>query len=67
MRVYVFYEKENKKELCFLISTCSRIEENESLMSHFLENITLNKCSLHLIVTTNVFVLDLSQCSKLSK
>ena len=35
MRVNVFYEKENKKELCFLISTCSRIEENESLMSYF--------------------------------
>ena len=67
MRVYVFYEKENKKELCFLIPTCSRIEENKFLMSHFLENIKLNKCSLSLIVTTNMFVLKLSQCSKLSK
>ena len=36
-------------------------------MSHFLENITLKKCSLHLIVTTNMFVLGYSQCSKLSK
>ena len=29
-----FYEKENKK-LCFSIPACSRIEENESLMSLF--------------------------------
>ena len=36
MRVNVFYEKENKKELRLLISTCSRIEENESLTTHFL-------------------------------
>ena len=34
------------------MSAFSRIEENESLMSLFLENITLNKYSLHLIVTT---------------
>ena len=59
MRVNVFYEKENKKELCFLISTCSRI--------NLFENIPLNKCSLHLIITTNKFVLELFQCSKLSK
>ena len=47
----------------------STIEENESLMMWFtfLENITLNKFSLPLIVTNNMFVLDLSQCSKLSK
>ena len=29
MRVNVFYEKENKKKLRFLISACSRIEEND--------------------------------------
>ena len=42
MRVNDFYEKENRKKLCFLISACSRIEENESLMSFFVENITLD-------------------------
>ena len=29
---YFFYEKEKKNKLCFLISACSRIEENESLI-----------------------------------
>ena len=67
MRVDVFYEKGSTKELCLLIPTCSRIEENELQMSHFLENNTLNKFSFPLIVTTNMFVLELSQCSKQSK
>ena len=62
-----FYEKENKNKLCFLISTYSRIAENESLMSLFSENITLNTYSLHLIVTTNMFTLEFSKCIKLSK
>ena len=67
MRLNVFYEKENKKKLCFLKSASFKTEGNESMMSCFLENITLNKYSLHLIFTTNVFVLELSKCNKLSK
>ena len=37
MGVNAVNEKENKKELCFLISACSRIEENESPRSLFIE------------------------------
>ena len=65
MRVNYFCENENKKELCFIVSACSSIEENESLMSLLLENITLNEYSLHLIVTTNMFVPEVSQCNEL--
>ena len=38
-----------------------------SLMSLFLENVTLHKYSFDLIVTTYMFALKLSKCNKLSK
>ena len=65
MRVNYFCESENKKELCFIVSACSSIEENESLMGVLLENITLNEYSLHLIVTANMFVLEVSKSNEL--
>ena len=67
MRLNVFYEKENKKKLCFLKSASFKTEGNESMMSFFLENVTLNKYSLHLIFTTNMFALELYKRNKLSK
>ena len=57
-----FYEKENKKKLCFLIPGCSRIEENESLMRIFLENKLSNE-KLQKSVN-NVMMESLTRCRR---
>ena len=60
-------KKKERKKLCLLISVCSRIKETESLLSPFVRKYHMNKYSLHLFVTTNMFVLELSKSNNLSK